>query len=75
MNSHVDRVIALVKHRGRLDALGPDDDFYQAGVDSVEAIDILMDLEGEFGVAVPDEQFVTARTPRAVAALIAQAAA
>lgn len=73
MDTQLPRVIAIVERAGKLDALGPDDDFYAAGVDSMGAIDVVMDLEREFGVAVPDEQFVAARTPRALAALVAGA--
>jgi acyl carrier protein len=75
MDEQLERIIEIVARVGKLDALGPDDDFYEAGVDSMDAITLVMDLETEFGIAVPDEQFVTARTPRALAALVARAAA
>ncbi|GJG89692.1 hypothetical protein tb265_48730 [Gemmatimonadetes bacterium T265] len=74
MHTRLARVIDIIARVGKLDALGPDDDFYAAGVDSMGAIDVVMDLEREFGVAVPDEQFVAARTARAVTALVDRAA-
>lgn len=75
MDRHLARIIQLVERVGKLDALNADDDFYAAGVDSMDAMSLVMDLENEFGVAVPDEQFVAARTPRALAALVASAEA
>ena len=73
MDEQLARVIRIIARAGKLDALGPDDDFYAAGVDSMGAIDVVLDLEQEFGVAVSDEQFGAARTPRAVAAVVARA--
>ena len=48
----------------------PDDDFYDAGVTSVMALPILLDLEDHFGVSIPDDRFIAARSPRSVAELI-----
>ena len=41
-------------------------------VDSAAALDILLSLEDEFGVAIPDETFGNARSLHAIAVLIAQ---
>jgi len=41
-------------------------------VDSAAALDILLSLESEFGVAIPDDTFGNARSLRAIARLIAE---
>jgi acyl carrier protein len=41
-------------------------------VDSAAALDLLMSLEDEFAVSIPDDTFGNARTLRAIARLIAQ---
>jgi len=41
-------------------------------VDSGAALDILLSLEREFGVAIPDDTFGNARSLRAIARLIAE---
>ena len=66
----LDRVCDVVKRIGEIDAIEPDQDFYQAGVNSLKAMDVMLDLESEFGVAVPDDQFVKARTPSALLDLV-----
>lgn len=70
MESEIDRIVEIVKRVGELDALAPDQDFYRAGIDSMKAMDVMLDLETEFGVAVPDDKFVKARTPEALLALM-----
>lgn len=70
MNPELDKIVDIVKRVGEIDALAPDQDFYRAGVDSMKAMDVMLDLETEFGVAVPDDKFVKARTPEALLALV-----
>jgi acyl carrier protein len=41
-------------------------------VDSAAALDILLSLEDEFGVAIPDDSFGNARSLRAIAGLISE---
>lgn len=52
-----------------------DDDLGKLGLDSLESIELLMEIETEFGVAIPDEELTveTLSTPGALlAALNAQ---
>jgi acyl carrier protein len=67
---HLARVTTIVCAVGRLDRIGADDDFYQAGVSSISALQLLMDLEDAFGVSVPDDLFIAARTARALHAIV-----
>jgi len=46
--------------------------FRDLGVDSTAALDILLSLEHEFGLAIPDDTFGNARSLRAIALLIAE---
>ncbi|MDF1502864.1 acyl carrier protein [Roseisolibacter sp. H3M3-2] len=59
---NVDKIVGIITRAGELETLAPDQDFYHAGVDSMKAMDIMLDLETEFDVTVPDEQFIQART-------------
>ncbi len=55
------------------EAFTPDADLFRdLGVDSGAALDMLLSLEDEFGVAIPDETFGNARTLRAIAKLITE---
>jgi acyl carrier protein len=70
MSQDIDKIVEIIKRVGELDALQPDQDFYHAGIDSMKGMDVMLDLENEFGVTVPDDQFVLARTPIALADLV-----
>ena len=55
------------------DGFTPDADLFRdLCVDSAAALDILLSLEHEFGVAIPDDTFGNARSLRAIASLIAE---
>jgi acyl carrier protein len=66
----VERVIQLISEVGGIGSLGPDIDIYRAGFSSVGVLDLLLKLEDEFHVTIPDKEFMTARTPEAIAGLI-----
>lgn len=51
--------------------LAADQDFYDGGVTSVQALPLLLELEARFGVSIPDERFIQVRTPRALGEMIA----
>jgi len=70
----MDRVIELVVTVGNLPAIGPDDDFYDAGFSSIRALQLLTELEDAFDVTIPDERFPAARTPRALHNIIQELA-
>ncbi len=66
----LDGVLAAIRDVCGVDGLAPDQDFYDAGVTSLQALPLLMELESRFDVAIPDERFVTARNPRGLSAVI-----
>lgn len=63
-------VIEVIGATGNLTGLTPDQDFYDAGITSVMALPILLDLEDRYQVSIPDDLFIAARSPRAVAEII-----
>jgi len=64
------RIIATVCQQGGLTSLAEDQDLYDAGVSSLQALGLLLELEDVFGVSIPDTEFVKARTPRALLEII-----
>jgi acyl carrier protein len=70
MSDDLEKVTAILKRVGEIDSIAPDQDFYQAGIDSMRGMDVMLDLESEFDVSIADDQFVNARTPNALVALI-----
>jgi acyl carrier protein len=69
-----DSVIAVVTRVGGIPEVGADQDIFEAGVSSVSALELLLELESEFGVSIPDDEFVSARTPRAIHDLVSRLA-
>ena len=70
MNQHLQQVTTTICRVGNVPSVGPDDDFYDAGFSSVRSLELLLELETVFGIAVPDDEFIGARTPTAIAALV-----
>jgi acyl carrier protein len=66
MSIQLTQVTTIVCAAGSLAHIDVDEDFYEAGVSSISALQLLMDLEDAFGISVPDDQFISARTPRAL---------
>ena len=60
----IDEVNEVVRRSRQAQALGADEDMYDAGVASVVALELLLELEERFGVSLPDERFMACRTPR-----------
>ena len=61
----LDRLLALASKRFGVDAstLNPSDDIFDAlSIDSLQALELVTDLEGAFGVEVPDYELQDART-------------
>ena len=63
-------VFASIRDISGVDSLGADQDFYDAGVTSVQALPLLMELEARFDVAIPDDRFVAARSAAGLSAVI-----
>ena len=68
----MERVIQLISQVGGIGAVGPDAGIYEAGFSSVRVLELLLALEDEFGVSIPDNEFMAARTPRQISGLIEQ---
>ena len=66
MTDGLDRINQIIYEVGKVKDLGPDQDFYDAGVSSIAALSLLMELESSFDVSIPDDKFIAARTPRAL---------
>ena len=61
-NGTLPAILDILARIGGIPNLAPDQDFYDAGVSSVSALPLLLEVEDHFGVSIPDEKFITART-------------
>lgn len=66
------RVMTLVRETGRIGDITPDEDFYDAGFTSLRSLELLLQLEAEWDVTIPDEEFITARSVRSLGELLAR---
>ena len=66
----MERVIQLISNVGGIDSVGADASIYEAGFSSVRVLELLLALEDEFGVSIPDKDFMIARTPRQISGLL-----
>ncbi len=66
------KVTGVICEIGGVESLEPEQDFYEAGFTSIQALPLLMELEDRFGVTIPDDRFITARTPQAICQLISE---
>jgi acyl carrier protein len=64
-------VIEVLCRVGGLAGLEPDQDFYEAGMTSMQALPLLLEMEDTFQVSIPDDQFTISRTARKLTELIA----
>ena len=71
-HDNLDRIIGIVQSTGKLERVDAAEDFYDAGFSSINALQLLLDLEAAFDVAIPDDEFVTARTCASLHALISK---
>ena len=58
------RTIEVIREVGSLDEIGPDDILYDNGLNSMHALSLLVELEEQYQIAIPDDEFISARTPR-----------
>lgn len=73
MSDTFQRLITLAGKKFKVDATGfsPDNDFFDAlGIDSVQALELLSELEIEFDVEVPDYELQGVKTFAALAEVI-----
>jgi acyl carrier protein len=64
------RILAIVFEVGKVSGIQSGDDIYDAGFSSINALQLLMELESAFEVSIPDEEFINARSARALHAVI-----
>lgn len=66
------RIVGFVCEIGKIPPgkLGPDDDFYDAGMSSIQVHPLMLDLEDAFEVQFVDGLSDKIRTPRAIHDLI-----
>jgi acyl carrier protein len=69
-NSDLSSVIEVLCRVGGLAGLEPDQDFYEAGMTSLQALPLLLEMEDKFQVSIPDDQFILSRTARKMTELI-----
>jgi acyl carrier protein len=65
-----DIVARFAKQQAAADLPADGDLYRDLGVRSTAALDLLLSLEDEFGVSVPDDRFGDARTVGALVALV-----
>lgn len=68
----VNAVTEVVLRVGKIAELRPEQDMYEAGVSSIDSLELLLELESTFDVSIPDDAFVQARTPEALLKMIQQ---
>jgi acyl carrier protein len=66
----LDAVLNTIREVTGVSQVLPDQDFYDAGVTSVQALPLLLELEERFHVTIPDDQFVAARSARRLSEMI-----
>ena len=73
MSDHLDSLDAVLNAIRDVTGVNlalPDQDFYEAGVTSVQALPLLLELEDRFQVTIPDDKFVAARSARRLSEMI-----
>ena len=73
MSDHLvslDAVLNTIRDVTGVNLVLPDQDFYEAGVTSVQSLPLLLELEERFQVTIPDDQFVAARSARRLSEMI-----
>jgi acyl carrier protein len=72
MSDSLARVMAIVCETGQIEGITADEDFYDAGFTSLSSLQLLVQLETEWDVGIPDEEFIVARSARSLDALLAR---
>ena len=64
------RVSTIVCRLAKLPSLAPEQDYFDAGLASVQALELLLEVEEAFGVSLSDDQFADVRTVRQLTQLV-----
>ena len=70
LNIELNTITDLIHEVTGISLPDADQDFYDAGVTSVMALPLLMELESRFEISVPDDLFIPARTARQLHTLV-----
>ena len=62
--TELETITQLISQVGKIPAVAPDADIFDAGFVSINALELLVELETQFDVTIPDDDFLKARTPR-----------
>ncbi len=72
MHDSVERKVGeIVKRIGNIDTLTAEQDYFDAGLASVQALELLLEVESEFGVSLSDDDVSKVRNVRELVSLIA----
>jgi acyl carrier protein len=52
------------------ESIDDDGDIYEAGLTSIMVLPLVSEIEESFGLTIPDDDFLDARTPRALSQMI-----
>jgi acyl carrier protein len=63
-------ILEIIHRVGGVENLAPDQDFYEAGGSSVNALPLLLEVEDRFQISIPDDRFMATRTAGAMQELI-----
>jgi len=74
MTDYLPAVHKLIQEIGGFAGLAPEQDIYEAGLESVRSLDLLLALEDAHSITIPDDRFVECRTALALATLVASLA-
>ena len=70
MADELNRVIEIIVSIRKI-SINPDDNIYDAGFTSLDAVSLIPELEDAFNVSIPDDgRFLNARTPRELHSII-----
>ena len=73
IEARVRTVVGKVAKKGDAQTFAADADlFRELGVESTAALDLLLSLEEEFSISIPDQAFGDARTIAALSALVVE---
>jgi acyl carrier protein len=66
----LDRIKQILAQLLNQEAIGDDENFYQAGLTSIMVLPLLSEVEEAFDVKIPDKDFLDAQTPKDLAKLV-----
>lgn len=62
----------IISRVGKIPPVPADADIFDAGFVSINALELLVELETQFDVSIPDDDFLKARTARDLSDMVAR---